>query len=317
MIRTVSNNKNGFLALTVTLILLVTITSVLASFFIKPDSRTNTDAIINQPPKQSPLPATDTGKNETNSSNATNSLYHASSKPSTTNSPSFATSTSTTYTPPSRNSFFSLLPNNLYAPVSADPISLDNSKFDTYTYGGYSVQQPDSTQFIFSFPDNTRQGELAGSDALSLDTFAIQKIEFDAVFIAPKINALGFDEMVIFASSDTNNYKGTEFGVRMDLKDGFVYGYVQEPNGVYGDVDFQMLSLTPNDGLMHHYTLIVLGAQVSFYIDGVDFGYLNFSSNTDYSNLTFSILAVVHRFTDDWDSNGNNMTAGNFLLNQQ
>ena len=134
MIRKISNNKNGFLALTVTLILLLTITSVLASFFIKPDSRTNTDAIINQPPKQSPLPATDIGKNQTNSSNTTNPPYDDSSKPSTNNPTSFATLTSTTYTPPSRNSFFSLFPNNLYAPVSADPISLDNSKFTTYTY---------------------------------------------------------------------------------------------------------------------------------------------------------------------------------------
>ncbi len=65
-----------------------------------------------------------------------------------------------------------------------------------------------------------------------------------------------------------------------------------------------MLQLIPNDGIMHHYTLIMSGSEVSFFIDGINYGYLNFPSNTDYSNLNFSICAVVHRFTDDWDSSG-------------
>ena len=108
--------------------------------------------------------------------------------------------------------------------------------------------------------------------------------------------------MAIFATSDTNTYKGTEFGIRIDLKDGFIYGYVQEPNENFGDVDFKMLELTSNDGIMHHYTLIVLGSEVSFWIDGTDYGYLNFSSGTDYSSLNFSICATIHRFTDNWDS---------------
>ena len=118
---------------------------------------------------------------------------------------------------------------------------LDALNFITYTYGGYSVQQSDPNQLIFSFPDNTNQGQLAGSDAITLNTYSIQKIDFDAVFITPKISALGFDEMVVFAASDTTTYKGTEFGIRLDLSDGFIYGYNQEPNGNYEDVNFQML----------------------------------------------------------------------------
>ncbi len=196
-------------------------------------------------------------------------------------------------------------------------ISLDASNFVTYTYGGYPVQQPDLTQFIFSFPNNTNQGQLAGSDALSVNNFTIQKMDFDTTFVTPQINAVGFDEMVIFATSDTSTYKGTEFGVRMDLKDGFIYGYIQEPNGNNGDVNFLMLALMPNDGIMHHYALIMLGSEVSFSIDGTSYGYMTFPSNTNYASLSFSILAVVHRFTDQWDSNGDNMTAGNFSLNQQ
>ncbi len=150
-----------------------------------------------------------------------------------------------------------------------------------------------------------------------MNLYSIQKIDFDAVFSSPKINALGFDEMAVFAASDTNSYKGTEFGIRLDLSDGCIYGYIQEPNGNYEDVNFQMLKLTPNDGTIHHFALILLGSEVAFCIDGVDYGHLSFPSQTDYSNLTFSVLAVVHRFTDDWDSTGDNMTVGNFNLNQQ
>ena len=102
----------------------------------------------------------------------------------------------------------------------------------------------------------------------------------------------------------------------MDLKDGCIYGYIQEPEDSLGDINFQMLNFMPNDGMIHHYTLIILGSGVLFNIDGVEYVYLSFPSNTDYSNFAFSILAVVHRFTDDWNSVGDNMTVENFALNQ-
>ena len=170
-------------------------------------------------------------------------------------------------------------------------------------------------QFNFSFPDTTNQGQIAGSDALSLSNFSIQKLDFDATFASPKIDAVGFDEMVVFATSDTVTYKGTEFGIRMDMKDGFIYGYVQEPNENLGDINFMMLQLMQNDGVTHHFSLIMSGSSVTFFIDGTNYGNLNYPSNTDYSNLNFSICTTVHRFTDNWDSSGDNMTAGNFLIN--
>jgi hypothetical protein len=150
-----------------------------------------------------------------------------------------------------------------------------------------------------------------------LDTYQIQKIDFEAMFNTPKINALGFDEMAIFAASDTSTYKGTEFGIRLDLSDGFLYGYIQEPNGNSGEVNFQMIKLWSNDGMKHQYTLIMQVSEVSFYIDDTNYGHLNFANSADYCSLNFSILAVVHRFTDDWDSIGNNMIVENFYLNKQ
>jgi hypothetical protein len=331
MIAKANKNKNKNIALTTALILLIIISLVPASGFFQADLKTNTLLAVDQSLKQSSPSFSIVGINETNSLNAINSYYTFSSMPPNIDSVSMDATSSTLYSRPDMSGFFFIPPNinsrgqmdgsdrinNFYEPPTAIPILLDASKFVTYTYGGYPVQQLESNKFVFSFPDTTDQGQIAGSDALAWNFYAIQKMDFDAAFIAPKINALGFDEMAIFASSNTSTYKGTEFGVRMDLYDGFIYGYIQEPNGNNGDVNFRMIELMPNDGITHHYTIIVLGSEVSFYIDGLENGYLSFSSNNDYSSLSFSICAVVHRFTDGWDSFGDNMIIGNFSLNQQ
>jgi hypothetical protein len=199
--------------------------------------------------------------------------------------------------------------------LPVDLTLLNNSQFKTYTYGGSPVQNPDSTHFIFLFPSRTREGQLSGSDAVTLNSYVIQKVNFDVVFSTSKINAPGFDEMVVFATSNTVTYKGTEFGIRLSLKDGFVYGYIQEPNSSQDQVKFLMLKLTLNDGITHHYTLTRLGPKILFSINGVTYGYLTYPSGDTYANMTFSVNAVVHRFTDGWTSNGDNMKAGNFVLN--
>ncbi len=346
MTKKARNYKNTSLALTIALISLVIIASILTSSQLQSNSKINADTIINQISKQSSLPTNLSNINQTNGQNET-SFQVNSSNPDLTTNP-ISSKSSTIKQPPLTPLYFSLA-DNMYedqitgpdtTPISnsgefdsvnssnnfssesstSTSIPLETIQFETYTYGGYSVQQPDPTQFFFPFPDNTNQGQLAGSDALTLNAYPIQKITFDAAFITPKINALGFDEMVIFAASDTTTYKGTEFGIRMDLKDGFIYGYNQEPGSrepfsSFSEVNFRMFSLIPNDGNMHHYTMIMSGTEVTFYVDGVNYGTLSFLSNTDYSSLTFSVLAVVHRFTDDWDSVGDNMTAENFSLN--
>jgi hypothetical protein len=350
MIREANKKNNTLIVLTITLISLITVTSVLTSSFLQSSFGANTDTVNRQVPKQSSLPISLVVDTEgTNNLSATNLIQNATTTPLITKSilsntlkfNSFSYGGYSVQRPNMTQPYFSFSDNihqdqttgsDVILPINATDssetngfnesnmtgaISLENSNFTTYTYGGYSVQQPDLAQFNFSFPDNTNQGQLAGSDAFAMNTFAIQKMDFDAEFITPKISALGFDEMVIFAASNTMTYQGTEFGIRMDLKDGFVYGYIQEPNGNNGNVDFQMLKLAPNDGIIHHYTLINHGSGISFFIDGIDHGYLNFPSNTDYSNLTFYVLAVVHRFTDYWDSKGDNMVVGNFSFNQQ
>jgi hypothetical protein len=308
MNRKVSKRTITFIFLTITVVSLALLAGFSQTIF-----RANASTSISPIPKQPLLPTTLTDTNETNKPNTDNFKNNSSSTPPATISNSQNKQSNQILT----QIHFSLPDNKNPAPPSIDPISLDASKFATYTYGGYSVEQSTSNQLYFSFPDNTNQGEIAGSDALTLSAFTIQRINFNSVFNAPKINALGFDEMVIFAASDASTYKGTEFGVRLGLNDGFICGYSQEPNGNFGEVNFQMLKLMPNDGMAHYYSIIVSGSEVSFYIDGVNYGYLNFPSNTDYSNLTFRVLAIVHRFTDNWDSSGDYMVVENFSFNQQ
>ena len=310
MIRKAINNRNILVVLTIALILSVTLVSILTNYLSQSNFIVNTDTIANQIPKQSSLSTNVPGINETDRLNATNFYNNNSSAPITTMPISLETLNDPKNNQPNPPQIFS-------SSFGMGQISIDALKFSTYTYCGYPVQQPEAAKLFFSFPDNTNQGQTGGSDAITLGTYAIQTINFDAMFITPKINALGFDEMAIFATSDTTIYKGTEFGIRLDLSDGFIYGYIQEPNGYYGEVNFQMLKLGSNDGMMHHYTLIMQVAEVSFYIDGTNYGFLNFPSSTDYSSLNFSILAVVHRFTSDWDSVGDYMIVENFALNQQ
>ena len=345
-----SKNNNSIIALTIAAISLVIIALFITSYFPNSNGRINAVKITNQEPKQSSLPESVAITNETNSLNVTSPFNNNSSAPPKTNPNSSATLTSTTYkvpylpqpryfSPPNRYQYLIAesdlaLPinetntetnvsnvgnpnNNTSPPLSFVPILLNATDFITYTYGGYSVQQENSTHFVFLFPDCTNQGQIAGSDALTLNNFSIQKLEFDAAFKASNISSLGFDEMAIFATSNTDTYKGTEFGIRMGLEDGFIYGYIQEPNESNADVNFNMIQLLPNDGLMHHYTIVMSGSEVSFYIEDIIYSRLDFPSNSDYSNLNFSICAVVHRFSDGWNSNGDSMITGNFSLNQQ
>jgi hypothetical protein len=344
-----SKSKNSIILLVIIVVSVVTIALLSASYFSQSNGRLNTVAIINQTPKPSSPLESLAGINETSGLNVTGPFYNNNSTIVKTNTTPSVTLTSTTYevqyvprifSPPNSHqdqigqSDLATLTNeantnetstlnagnpsnNTSPPLNLIPILLNESDFVTYTYGGCLVQQANSTQFIFSFPNCTNQGQLSGSDALTWNNFSIQKLDFDVTFIVPNINAFGFDEMAIFATSNTKTYKGTEFGVRMDLQNGSIYGYIQEYNESVADVNFNMLQLMPNDGLTHHYTLNMKGSEVSFYIDGINSGVLNFPSNTDYSNLNFSICAVVHRFTDGWDSTGDSMISGNFSLNHQ
>jgi hypothetical protein len=77
---------------------------------------------------------------------------------------------------------------------------------------------------------------------------------FWAQFITPSLGAFGFDEMAIFTASNIDNYKGVEFGIRMDLKDGYIYGYIQEPNESDNseEVNFFMKKLFLNDGHLYN-----------------------------------------------------------------
>ncbi|MCW3996430.1 MAG: hypothetical protein NWE98_09845 [Candidatus Bathyarchaeota archaeon] len=325
MIRTAANRKNLSIVLTAILITAVTVPSVFTSGMIRSELTINTYAIKNLAPHPSSLPTNVAANGNTENPNetikydpATESLIEAPS-PTGTSTPQSAT-----YNPLMQNFYGMFLSGKDSHDATATQLDfsgfksvpLDTPKFMTYTYGGYPVEQSSLTQFFFSFPNFTNQGQLAGSDAVTFEMYPIKKMDFDAIFLTPNFGALGFDEMAIFAASDTMTYKGTEFGIRMDLKNSFIYGYIQEPEGSVGEVNFQMQKLILNDGLMHHYTLITMGHYVLFLIDGIGYGRLSYPSGTGYSNLNYSVCLVVHRFSDDWDSSSDNMIVDNFVLNQ-
>jgi hypothetical protein len=348
-----STNMKKALALIVTLISLLIITSVLTSS-LPQSNYVNIATTVNNSLKQASTETSLSNINKTTNNPETASLhsdYNSTLSTTTSNSanstkfstkadtnpqsqlsysfPDFTNNhqlTGSDTLPPissvdiygEENAYASNFNNNDSAtPITTASSSVNTLNFTTYTYGGYLIQHPSTNQFFFSFPNNTCQGQIAGSDIVSVNTYIIKKMDFDAIFTAPKISALGFDEMAVFAASDTNTYKGQEFGIRLDLSDGYIYGYNQEPNVNNEGDNFQMLQLALNDGATHHYSIVLLGSEVAFYIDGTDYGHLTFPSQSDYSILPFSIVAVVHRFTDDWDSTGDNMTVENFNLNSQ
>ena len=205
------------------------------------------------------------------------------------------------------------------ASTLSSPTSLSNADFDTRSYGEFPVQNLVQNQgpeyFSLSFPDCISWGQMAGADAVTSNSFAFQEINFDAAFATPKTGANGFDEMAIFAASDTVTYKGTEFGIRLDLRDGCVYGYVQEPTGNLGEVNFQTVNLIQNDGMMHQYSIVIIPSYALFSVDSIHHSFLSFRTNGVNSNLTYSVCAVEHRFSNYWDSTGDSMIAGNFTLN--
>jgi hypothetical protein len=162
-----SKKKIISITLTILLILLVTTAIILTSGFTQSNIRINSETIINQGLQQSVLPVSIKDINETNNLNATSSYYNNTLETLNTDPVPLDTLNSTIYNYPDMSGFFfspsynvgqdqitgSNPSDNSLGPPIAVPILLDSSKFVTYTYGGYSVQQPDSTQFIFSFPD--------------------------------------------------------------------------------------------------------------------------------------------------------------------
>ena len=91
--------KNSAIALTIALILVLTIAYALSNGFSRSNIRTNTSAIVNQGLKQPTTPTSVVGFNETSSLNATNSYL-----------------------------------NNSFAQINNDPVPLDTFNSTTYSH---------------------------------------------------------------------------------------------------------------------------------------------------------------------------------------
>src|SRR5665647_3071243 len=134
--KAIKSNKNKTINITLAfaLISVATIAFVLTSGFSQSIIGVNTETKNNQVAKQSSLPLSLTAINETNNLNATNSHSDYSSTTLKTDPISINTINTTTYKLPDRARVFLFLPNDPYVPLTTVPISLDASKFKTYTY---------------------------------------------------------------------------------------------------------------------------------------------------------------------------------------
>ncbi|HEY6238452.1 MAG TPA: hypothetical protein VIZ68_04630 [Thermoplasmata archaeon] len=212
-----------------------------------------------------------------------------------------------------------LLVQQLFFPValgpSGDLIRLHYSDFRQFSSAPPgSVRFDDSSWLMFEPYAPRHDGKLGVADAESLRAFSLGTLSFTTTFLA---GASGdgrpshfADEMVVFATSDPTTFHGTEFGVRMSLSDGFVYAYWQFPSP-FGGVVFQEHRLFANDGRSHGYDLSLVGATVSFSVDGT------ISSAGLFPLLPpgeYYIVATAHRASEGWSASGLGLSVSGFTV---
>jgi len=147
-------------------------------------------------------------------------------------------------------------------------------------------------------------GKLGVNDAVSLRSYALGTLSFLATFVngtRAQGHPRGFsDELVVFAASDVTTYQGYEFGVRLSLSDGFVYGYWQSPLPT-GGVLFKEHRLFANDGRSHQYSFRLAGGAISYSVDGTQ-RLTEFYPTIPISG--FYVVATAHRASEGWSDAG-------------
>lgn len=134
-------------------------------------------------------------------------------------------------------------------------------------------------------------------------------LQFQARFAGAAVAPNPFDELVVFATDDTANWTGQEFGVRCSLRDGIVYGYVQD--GTHAQDGYAFFGNTPLgscDGTTHGYSIVVRtfpgGTSIEFYVDGAFDGRVAHMTGVDYTAQRYTVVVTTHRWEGGWDSTG-------------
>jgi len=158
------------------------------------------------------------------------------------------------------------------------------------------LRGPGECSWILEMPSRTSpDGALTVSDVITKSEYVIERLAFDVQMVGSGgLDRL--DEYAVFAS--VQPYNTFEFGIRMSVSDGVVKGYtIYTPPGQ--DYVIREVDLLKNDGLRHHYEIVVQGDRVYFTVDG---GPAKYIWGYSFGDDQYSLIATAHRTTDGWAS---------------
>ena len=188
---------------------------------------------------------------------------------------------------------------------TGSPIPLRAADFRWFNSNPPGPATAGPTSWVLPVPGNTASGgRLAVDDAVSIASFDLGELTFAATFLNGTITqgkpTAFADELVVFAASDVTSYKGFEFGVRLGLTDGVVYGYWQYPQAG-GGVAFREQPLFPNDGRAHTYSLSLSGSTISYSVDGQRVCVAVYPT---LPPRAFHVITTAHRESSGWSASG-------------
>jgi hypothetical protein len=196
-------------------------------------------------------------------------------------------------------------------------ISLRASDFRWFNSNPPGPATAGPTAWVLPVPgDPATGGKLAVDDAVSVASYDLGALSFTATFVNGTITqgkpTAFADELVVFAASDITTYKGFEFGVRLGLTDGMVYGYWQYPQAG-GGVVFKEQPLFPNDGRAHTYMLSLSGSTISYSVDGQR---VIVAVYPTLPPRAFHVITTAHRESAGWSASGLALSVADVTVRQ-
>ncbi len=147
-------------------------------------------------------------------------------------------------------------------------------------------------------------------DAVTNLSYPLNTLKFDGTFKGGSIAPNDLDELVVFATNDTNNYTSQEMGFRLNLKDNILYGYVQDGTGEpEGWTLFKNIALVKNPDRREHEYMVKVRERgriktFYFYIDTKLRGKLIINTPSKYYDVPYHIVGTTHRRENGWDCDG-------------
>ncbi|MDE1849588.1 MAG: hypothetical protein KGI00_02550 [Candidatus Micrarchaeota archaeon] len=172
-----------------------------------------------------------------------------------------------------------------------------------------------SRKFTLPYPERIAEGRRHSFvDVIGIKPIRISSLEFNATFTAKCGSGYMFDEMVVLAANDISTWDGQEFGIRLRMDNGMIYGYIQDgrhimsgnPNNHFVDAE-----LIRNDGKAHRYRIRVdregKRDAIGFWVDGKPRNRIVFAPRQEFTKQRYYVVMTTHRWGNGWDSGGSKM----------